>query len=383
MDKHARRLLLLFSDTGGGHRSAAYAVAKTLQQLYGERAQIELVDPLAEYATRPFNRLDKLYPYMVRLRGWPWAAGYHLSDGPRRTALLMRSCWPLLRTAMLQLLRDHPADVIVCCHPLFSDPLLRTLTETGATTPLITLVTDLIATHAFWFAPGVSRCLVPTHRARQRALAHGMPAEHILVTGLPVGPRFIQAAQEDPRTMRRRLGLEPDRPVALLVAGAEGMGPLHRLCRRVAHCGEQAQLVIIAGRNERLRARLAAETWPTPVRVDGFVHNMHEWMRAADLLVTKAGPGTISEALVMALPMVLIDALPGQEQPNVDYVVQAGAGVWAPTPGQAATAVYELLSSDRSSLAHMRARARALAQPNAAQHVAEAVWATANEELAR
>jgi len=383
MDKHARRLLLLFSDTGGGHRSAAYAVAKTLQQLYGERAQIELVDPLAEYATRPFNRLDKLYPHMVRLRGWPWAAGYHLSDGPRRTALLMRSCCPLLHTAMLQLLRDHPADVIVCCHALFSDPLLRTLTETGAATPLVTLVTDLIATHALWYVPGVNRCLVPTQHARQQALARGMPAEHILVTGLPVGPHFTQAAQEDPRAMRQRLGLEPDQPVVLLVAGAEGMGPLHRLCRRVAYCGEQAQLVIIAGRNERLRARLAAETWPTPVRVDGFVHNMHEWMRAADLLVTKAGPGTISEALVMALPMVLIDALPGQEQPNVDYVVQAGAGVWAPTPGQAAMAVYELLSSDRSSLERMRTRARALAQPNAAQRVAEAVWATANEELAR
>jgi UDP-N-acetylglucosamine:LPS N-acetylglucosamine transferase len=99
--------------------------------------------------------------------------------------------------------------------------------------------------------------------------------------------------------------------------------------------------------------------------------------------VTKAGPGTISEALVMALPMVLIDALPGQEQPNVDYIVQAGAGVWAPTPGQAAAAVYELLSSDQSRLAHMRASAQALAQPNAARHVAEAVWATANEELAR
>ena len=136
-------------------------------------------------------------------------------------------------------------------------------------------------------------------------------------------------------------------------------------------------LVMIAGRNKRLRSKLAAETWPLPVRVEGFVHNMHEWMRAADLLVTRASPTIISEALVMGLPMVLSGALPGQEQPNVDYVVQAGAGVWAPTPRQVTTAVQELLAPGNPQLAQMAARARALARPDAARHVAEVVWAAA------
>ena len=287
----------------------------------------------------------------------------------------------MVRAATSRLLHDHPADVIVSCHPILNYPILRLLSESGVATPLITLVTDLIAAHAFWFVPGVTRCLVPTEGARQKALACGLPAERVLVTGLPVSPCFVVAAREDSFAVRRRLGLEPDLPVVLLMGGAEGMGPLHRLCRAVADSGVQAQLIVVTGRNERLRARLAAETWPLPVRVEGFVRNMHEWMRAADLLVTKAGPSTVSEALVMGLPMVLSGALPGQERPNVDYVVQAGAGVWAPAPGRVATMVRELLPPANPRLAQMAARARALAQPNAARRVAEIVWAAAGGEL--
>jgi 1,2-diacylglycerol 3-beta-galactosyltransferase len=267
---------------------------------------------------------------------------------------------------------------------VFNDPLLRALIQTGgrASTPLVTLVTDLIAAHALWFALGVTRCLVPTAGARQQALACGLPAERVQVTGLPVGPRFAAAAQEDRRAVRQRLGLEPGLPVVLLIGGAEGMGPLRRLCRAVAGCGVRAQLIAIAGRNERLRARLAAESWPLPVRVAGLVDNTHEWMRAADLLVSKAGPSTISEALVMGLPLVLSGALPGQERPNVGHVVRAGAGIWAPTPTRVAAAVQDLLAPDNPRLAHMATRARALAQPDAGRRVAEVVWELAGEGLA-
>jgi len=392
MSQHARRLLLLFADTGGGHRSTAYAVAQALRGLYDEQAQVELVDVLADYAPWPFDRLDDVYPDMVRVRGWPWAAGYHLSDGPRRVALITRICWPFVRAALLRLLHDHPADAIVCCHPLFNHLILRVLAEIGpsaslrvtlAKTPLITLVIDLVTAHAFWFVPGVTCCLVPTEEGRRRALACGLPAERTLVTGLPVSAQFVMAAQQDSLDVRRRLGLQADRPVVLFAGGAEGMGPLRRLCRAVIDSGVQAQLVVVTGRNGRLQARLAADRWPLPVRVEGFVHNMHEWMRAADLLVTKAGPSTISEALVMGLPIVLSGALPGQEQPNVDYVVQAGAGVWAPTPRQAAATVHELLTSGAPRLAEMATCARGLARPDAARRVAEIVWVVAGGELAQ
>ncbi len=372
MAQRPKRLLILFSDTGGGHRSSACAVAQALQDMYAGQVQVELLDGL-DYAPWPFCQLDDLYPYMVRLRGWPWAIGYRLSNGPRRAAWLTGTFWPWTRSSVLRLLRDHPADAILCCHPAFNHVLLRGLKLAGLNTPLITLVTDLATAHALWLAPHVDHCLVPTPGGRQCALSCGLPQPRIVVTGLPVSMRFTTTAQEDPVAVRQRLGLPTDRPVVLLVSGAEGMGPVQRLCQQITSSGVSAQLVVIAGRNERLQAHLSTAVWPIPVRVEGFVNNMHEWMRAADLLISKAGPSTVSEALVMGLPMVLSDALPGQEHPNVDYVVRSGAGVWAPTPRQAARTVGRLIA-DPQQLAAMAARARALARPNAARRVAEIIW---------
>ena len=189
MTPNVRRLLFLFSDTGGGHRSTARAVAQALREAYGEQVKIELVDALADYAPWPFDHLGKIYPYLVRLRGWGWAIGYHLSDGPRRARLLTGIHWPLARAALLRLIHDHPADAIVCCHPILNHLLLHALSKADTRSPLITLVTDLDTAHAFWLAPGVARCLVPTERVRRRALACGQPAERVLVTGLPARGR--------------------------------------------------------------------------------------------------------------------------------------------------------------------------------------------------
>jgi 1,2-diacylglycerol 3-beta-galactosyltransferase len=377
-----RRLLFVFSDTGGGHRSTACAVAQTLREHYGARAKIELVDALAEYAPWPLNHPSSVYPHMLRLKGLVWAAGFFLSDGPRRVKL-PAAVWRLLTgLAMRRLLRDHPADLVISCHAAFNHLLIQLLPTTGVETRLVTLVTDLTAAHAFWFAPGVARCFVPTESTRHRAVIRGVPPERVQATGLPVRACFAEAAREDKRAVQQRLGLESNLPVLLLASGAEGMGPLRRVCRAITSDGVRAQLVVVAGRNDRLREQLAKEDWALPVRVEGFVDNMHEWMRAADLLVTKAGPTTISEASIMGLPMVLSGALPGHERPNVDYVVQAGAGVWAPTPRQVVRAVRELLPPASPALARMAARARSLAQPEAAQRVAQALWTVANGELA-
>jgi 1,2-diacylglycerol 3-beta-galactosyltransferase len=134
-----------------------------------------------------------------------------------------------------------------------------------------------------------------------------------------------------------------------------------------------AQFVAITGRNGRLRERLQAATWPQPLRVMGFVDNVDEWMAAADLLVTKAGPGTIAEALVVRVPMVLCGAVPGQEPANVRYAVESGAARWAPRPEDAAEAVHELLSDD-GVLKQMSERARTAGNPHAAQQAAAFVW---------
>lgn len=371
------RFLLLHSRTGGGHLRVAWTVADALTARYGDMAQVTLVDILAEYAPWPLSGAPNWYPKVLGERGRIYGWGFSMLNGRRRVQTICHLAWPLTYPRVLRLFRDHPADIIVSFHPVPVYTISRALEWAGLSTPFIAVGTDLVVMHAAWVAPRVQRYLVATEAAREQLLRHGVERERIEVTGLPIGPQFQQVAAEDPAAVRRRLGLEPDRPTILLMGGGVGFEPLEAVARAVAAATPTAQLVVVAGQNERLRARLSAISWPGPTRIEGFVENIHEWMRAADVLVTKAGPTTIAEALTIGVPTVLWGAIPAQETPNVHLVVQAGAGIWAPGPERAAAAVARLIA-DPTARRVAAGEARRLASPEAARRVADILWETAS-----
>ncbi|MGD2104056.1 MAG: glycosyltransferase [Anaerolineae bacterium] len=372
-----KRVLLAFLNTGGGHRSPALAVGEALEELYGEQVDVELADVTAECFPWPLRELDAIYQWMVRLNGWPWRLMYHVTNTPRRVAMLEGSWWLVTGKPIRTFLSEHPADAIVCCHPLLKAPTAKALEMMGDQTPLITLVTDLACGHAAWFHADGEAYLVATKQARKRALACALPPDSVHDTGLPVRRCFVHASELNRAATRSKLGLDPDRAVVLLLSGADGMGPLSPLLRGIVSGEPSPQIVAVTGRNERLRARLASQRWPPSVHIEGFVHNIHEWMRAADLVVTKAGPSTIAEALVVGIPMVIYGAVPGQEPPNVDYATEAGAAIWAPASHRAAQAVRELLSDDCDTLQRMTRRAEDAGRPRAAKRAAQIVWRNA------
>ena len=363
------RILVLFSDTGGGHRSAAEAVVEALEDTHSGQFEMDMVDVFIAYAPYPLNRMPKWYPRLVR---WPraWELGYKASNGHSRARAITATFWPWVRNAARQLVREHPADLVVNFHPLFNAPVLRALGKRHP--PFVTQVTDLVSTHALWYHRRSELCLVPTEEARERGLRCGLAPERIRVVGLPVSRRFC-APPGDRTELRRELGWKQEGVTVLVVGGGEGMGPIFSTARAIAECKENCNLVVVAGRNAKLRARLEAVEWEVPTRVYGFVTEMPALMRAADILVTKAGPGTISEALNAGLPLVLYSRLPGQEEGNVQYVEGEGAGVWAPGPQKAAQAVARWINSPEE-LARTAEACRRIARPNAAVDAAEAVW---------
>lgn len=360
-----RRVLFLFSDTGGGHRSAAEALIEALHRRYGEAVECQMVDFFTDYAPPPLRYAPAMYPQMVRVPSM-WEVSYRLSDGARRTRLLGRGLWPYVRHATRRLFADHPADLIVSVHPLINDPALRA--QGAQRPPFDVVVTDLVSTHAFWYHRQADLTIVPTTQARQRARRYGVPPERIRVVGLPVASRFCQPVG-DRRVMRARLGWPVDLPTVLLAGGGEGMGPLETITQAIARARLPVSLVVVAGRNESLRTRLSRRRWPIPVRVYGYVRQMPDFMRAADVLVTKAGPGTICEALNAHLPMLLYSRLPGQEEGNVDYVVRNGVGAWAPHPDRV-VAVLRAWLSDPAHLRRIQAACQRLARPDAAGRIA-------------
>jgi 1,2-diacylglycerol 3-beta-galactosyltransferase len=169
------------------------------------------------------------------------------------------------------------------------------------------------------------------------------------------------------------LGWPLDRPMVLLIGGGEGMGPLYETARYITRLNPECALCVIAGKNEKLKLRLEKAEWKTPIFIYGFTMDMPDFMKAADILVTKAGPGTITEALVSGLPMILYSRIPGQEDGNVRYVVEEGAGRWAPGAEKTAKAVRRWIihPSFKESAAAACAR---IARPRAAYEIADLIW---------
>jgi 1,2-diacylglycerol 3-beta-galactosyltransferase len=236
--------------------------------------------------------------------------------------------------------------------------------------PFVTVVTDMVTVHPIWICPDVDYCTVPTEAARERALRYGMPLDRLEVVGQPVSPKFA-AGLGDKRDLRRKLNLDLERPCALIVGGGDGIGPIYQIARAIDALVPNAQLIVVAGRNTNLRRKLERTAWEMPTRICGFVNNIPELMGASDLLITKAGPGTLAEAFIAGLPVVIYGFIPGQEEGNVRYVLEHDAGAFATNPAAVAQIARDWLRPGNDEWRRVVSNAAALARPNAALVIAE------------
>ncbi len=369
------RILFLFSDTGGGHRSASEAIIEALNLEFPDTFTYEMVDFFHDYSPPPLNLAGPTYPAMSRM-DYLWKLLFDTSDDPDLMRVVYAMLWPYIRLRMYRLHREHPCDVVVAVHPLINTPFLRAKKKKNDRTPYITVVTDLVSTHAAWFNNQADVIVVPTRQAEQNALKFGIDPEKIRVIGLPVADRFSHPV-EDRKSLRKKLGWPEDKVIILLVGGGEGMGPLGEVSMQINDAGLDAALVVITGKNKRLKDKLDQHHWNIPTFIYGFVKNMHEFMRAADILVSKAGPGTISEALIAELPIILYHRISGQEEGNVAYVIDEGAGIWAPE-------IEDIIDSLKLWLDHPEKRleavnhAKRLARPDASRQIARLIAEKAN-----
>jgi 1,2-diacylglycerol 3-beta-galactosyltransferase len=367
------RILFLFSDTGGGHRSAAEAIIEALELEFPGQVSTEMVDILLKYAPPPINLAPKIYPTLSRMPDM-WELGYRISDGQRRTKLAYTMMWPYLRRSLDRLLLEHPCELVVSVHQLINNPVSMAAQKYHV--PFVTVVTDLVSTHAAWYCSRADLVIVPTEAARLRGLEVGLSHHQLKVVGQPVADRFCHPPG-DHFELRQRLGWRQDLPVVVLVGGGEGMGPLAAIAKAIDSSSLGIQLIIITGRNRVLKEQLEQRRWRIPVQIYGFVKEMPDFMRAADILITKAGPGTISEAFIAGLPLILYSKMPGQEDGNVDYVVNEQAGVWAPEPEKVVSALRIWVEKPDRRL-KVAEKSRQLARPDASRKIARILYEKAS-----
>ena len=365
-----KRIEILMASTGGGHRSAAEAIAEGFARLYDD-CVVEIVDIWSDHIPFPLNRVGRMYGRLVKYGLWEtvWDA----SNDPKRIHCALTTMWPFLDDAMQGFFQLTKPDAVVVVHPLFNHFSAWALRNLGMHVPLVTVVTDLVTTHPGWICPEAALCLVPTEQSRQYFLNEGLPSDKVKVTGLPVSLKFLNDTTEK-REAQEKLGLTHDLPVVLMVGGGEGMGPVYKISRTVTASRPMGQAMIVAGRNERLRRRLENVKWEIPTKIFGFVNNMPELMKASDVIVTKAGPSTISEAFISGLPIILSGYIPGQEEGNVHYVVGNGAGVLASDCEEISRLVVEWFDPANPTLAQMTQNAKEQARPRAALDIATEIY---------
>jgi hypothetical protein len=352
-----KKVHILFHDAGGGHRNAAVALQTVLAQ-QRRPWQVELVqfqeltDKLDVLRRLTGIRIQEQYNVILQ-NGWTLGA----------TALLrfLQATIRLFHKPLVRLLEDfwrkNPADLLVSVIPHFNREIYESWNNVCPGRPFVTIITDLadFPPH-FWIEPIKDQYVIAgTQRAVEQAKAIGHDDAHIFATsGMILRPDFYVPDNSDPLALRAELGLQPDLPTAIVLFGGHGSKVMFEITERLDVANLSVQLILICGRNEALAAKLRARKWRMPVNVLGFTKEIHKWMRAADFLIGKPGPGSIAEAMVRKLP-VLIECnswtLP-QERYNAEWVLEKRVGIVLKNFKEVAAGVSQML--DPANLAEFR-----------------------------
>jgi processive 1,2-diacylglycerol beta-glucosyltransferase len=269
------------------------------------------------------------------------------------------------RTRIIRYLKQFSPDIVLCTHylPLETLGLLRK--KKDELHPLtVSVVTDFEA-HALWMDACVDLYCVAAEETKARLVARGAAAENVVVTGIPISARF--AKLPDATAVRKNYGWRDDLPVLLVLSGGFGMGPVAEFLAELDKVPQAFQTVVVCGRNEELRRELAAQDRRHPTHVLGFASNMHELMAVSDLIITKPGGLTTSEALALGKPLFILNPIPGQEAANSDFLLERGAAAKVNRVEDLPYRVGQLLGSKK--LSEMAKAAKALGRPNAATDI--------------
>ena len=367
------RVLLLSASSGAGHVRAAQA----LEKAFATRGDctVEHIDVI-HYVSKLFQRAyDKAYIAMVRRAPGLMGVLYDRTDQPWRHARRRLALDRLNTGPMIRLLKRAQPDLCVATHFLPAEIIAWLIAKKQLRARNAIVVTDYDV-HAMWLCQTVDRYYVAMDEAAEYLANIGVPREKLRVTGIPIDPLFAKPI--DRAEARRALGLDVDASSILISAGGYGIGPVEQLVNDLLALNKPWQIVAIAGKAEKVQKRLEeisrnAGPFPSGARrliSVGFTKEMDKYMAAADLLVGKAGGLTTSEALARALPMALIEPIPGQEERNADHLLEAGAAIRCNNLPAAAWKIAALLN-DSSRLGKMRDAARRMGKPDSAANIAQ------------
>jgi len=359
------KILILTLPHGAAHQRAAKALRAALLETQPGIA-VEVVDALSRCAPW-FRAYYNSYQIPLRLcpRFWGWVESFqHQAQSTGPGWLYRQGAKPLFR-----FISDFDPNVVVATEVGMCELASMHKRTSQARYRLAGL--ELMDFNRAWVQPEVDLFLCTHPDLASELVSVGAPSAKVVTTGQPIDPIFARLPARE--AVRARLGLESDSPILLLLFGGTGFGNPGLILGELRKLQRTPQVVVITGRNARMErdARARCEGIPHS-RVLGWVDNMHEWMVAADLMVSKPGGATLNEGFACGLPMLAIDPLPGNEQRTCQWIEKWGSGLWIKRPAELAPTIARLLAAPEE-LEGLRARARVLARPRAAYAAAEAI----------
>jgi len=365
------RILLATITAGAGHLQAAAALHESWLQARPQDV-VQRLDLLTFFSPLHKKIYSDGYVKLIAHAPELWGLVFNTMDNPSLVAKLARwknAIGSNSSRKFARFVKQFAPDAVLCTHYLPVELLGGLRKKWPGPPPLtVSIVTDFEA-HALWMDPNVDLYCVAAEETKARLVARGASAAQVLATGIPVSAKF--SGPIDAAAVRKELGLRDDLPILLVLSGGFGMGPVAQILAALDQLERPFQTLVVAGRNDRLRRDLASSDRRHPTRVLGFVTNMHELMAVSDLLITKPGGLTTSEALALGKPLFILNPIPGQEAANSDFLLEHGAAAKANRVEDLPFRLGRLLGSKK--LAGMARAAAALGRPAAAADICRAV----------
>ncbi len=351
---------------GSGHIRAAEALEKSFKS--DKRVEEVFNNDALKYTNKFFRDFySKLYTSLVKsapnFLGW-W---YKTSDEPWRTDRMRHMIDRLNTKPLVRFIRDYQPDIIVCTHFMPAGIISHLIATKHLQARLSIVVTDFDF-HAMWLSRSFHRYFVAIDETKAHLEMLGIPEERITVSGIPIDPVFQEAVNIEVEKIK--LGLNLDKPILLLSAGAFGLGPTEFMVERLFNLNHDTQTLVVCGHNEELRQRLTSLTSgrSASFKILGYTNEMHKLMKLSDIFIGKPGGLASSEAIACGLPMCVVTPIPGQEERNSDHLLEEGIAVKC---NDLTTLAFKLdrLLDDPARLTTMKANALRFSNPTASQTI--------------
>lgn len=368
MPAKSKRIILMYISEVSGHHSATIAIEKALKIM---EPQTEIMNINAFNYTNPISEkiINRLYMAVIKRTPQIWD---YLYDNPSVVKKLenIKKTIHKFNSPKLKILFDKFKPDIVICSQAFPCGMVADFKKTyNSNLPLIAVLTDYIP-HSYWIYDTVDYYITPSNEVTQRLINKGVPVDKIKALGIPFDPKFNEAVSR--KDVMSKYNLNEGFPTILIMGGGQGLGPIKTIVSSLEKVVNNFQEIIVCGTNKRLYKTLKKKIkkYNKKIQLVGYADNMNELMSICDIIITKPGGVTTSEALAKKIPMIIVQPIPGQEESNTVYLTQQQAAIKVDEPKNINLVIEELLAN-RYIISRLSESAGRLGKPNASLDIAK------------